>query len=85
MNNEEVRYNKILLEGISCYDEVNEISCDNVKIDNYLRNKIDVFNRGALISPNSCFDMVIDVNYISNNEQNTYVYIDKIALELGVK
>ena len=85
MNNEEVRYNKILLEGISCYDEVNEISCDNVKIDNYLRNKKDVFSRGALISPNSCFDMVIDVNYISNNEQNTYVYIDKIALELGVK
>ena len=85
MNDDEVIYNKILLEGISCYDEENEISCDNVKIDKYLRNRKDVFSREELISPNSCVDMVVDVKYTSNEEKNTYVYIDKIALELGVK
>ena len=85
MNDDEVIYNKILLEGISCYDEENEISCDNVKIDKYLRNRKDVFSREELIGPNSCVDMVVDVKYTSNEEKNTYVYIDKIALELGVK
>lgn len=85
MNDIEVKYDNLLLEGISCYDEVNEINCDNIKIDSYLRNKKDVFSRTALISPNSCVDMVIDVKYTGENEKDTYVYIDKIALELGVK
>ena len=82
MNDVDVKFNKLVVEGISCTDSLGNNGCNNVFVDRYVQKKNKLLKAGDVIAANSCVDVVIDTKYIAYEAVDTEVIISKVVFEL---
>lgn len=82
MNDKELVYDDLIVEAISCIDEVGNDDCSNISIDSYVSKKNKRLEKKDIISENSCINLVVDAKYIGEVEQETEVSISRIVLKL---
>lgn len=76
LNEDDLIVDDIVSGNIVCNDGFNDISCDNVQINGYLKNDNKKFNS------NQCVNFVVDVQCISDLEQETFVFISEYKIDL---
>lgn len=82
MNDKELIYDDLIVEAISCIDEVGNDDCNNILIDSYVMRKNKRLEKKEVVSGNSCVNVVVDAKYIGEVSQETEVSISRIVLEL---
>ena len=82
MNNEDLKYSDLVIDGISCTDVEGNNDCNSVVIDSYLLKKNNKLQKNTLVPANSCVDLVVEANYIGDVSKDVEVYISKISLNL---
>ena len=83
MNNKEVMYKDLVVEAVSCFNDLDIDSCSDISIDTYVARHSKRLNKGDIISANSCVDVIVDVRHIGEIPLEREVSISRVVLEFG--
>ena len=83
MNDRDVLYKDLIVEAVSCFNDMDIDSCSDISIDTYVARHSKRLKEGDVISANSCVDLVIDAKYIGDYELDREVSISRVALKFG--
>lgn len=77
-NEDDLLIDDFVSSNIVCNDGINDVSCDHIQINGYIKKDNMMFNS------NQCVNFVVDAKYISDLGQETFVFIDKYKINLKI-
>lgn len=83
MNDMDVKYKDLIVEAVSCFNDLDIDSCSDISIDTYVTRHSKRLKKGDIISANSCVDVVINTKYVGVNSFEREVSISRVVLEFG--
>lgn len=83
MNDKDVVYKDLIVEAVSCFNDLDIDSCSDISIDTYVARHSKRLNKGDIISANGCVDVVINARNIGEGFLEREVSISRVVLEFG--
>lgn len=83
MNDIDVMYKDLIVEAVSCFNDLDIDSCSDISIDTYVARHSKRLNKGDIISANSCVDVNVEVRHIGEIPLEREVSISRVVLEFG--